>query len=93
MAAAAGPAAAASVDMELKQHFAELQAQMAETKTKMRQMESQMEGLRLACKRAAATKQQLASLAPGVATYDSLGRMFVLKDVSSIQESLDVILD
>lgn len=79
----------AAVDLELKKHFEELQTQMAETRTKMRQMDAQMEGQRLVCLRSTKTKQELAKLPSDVNTYESLGRMFVKKSLDQVNVMLD----
>lgn len=81
--------ASAAVDLELKKHFEELQTQMAETRTKMRQMDAQMDGLRIAGKRAAMTKKQVTQLTPETRTYESLGRMFVLRSRDEVNKMLD----
>lgn len=79
----------AAVDLELKKHFEELQTQMAETRTKMRQMDAQMEGQRLISLRSTKTKQELAKLSPDVNTFESLGRMFVKKSLDQVNVMLD----
>ena len=80
----------ATVDMELKKHFEELQMQMSETRSKMRQMDAQIEVLTKAAHAAEITKKEVAKLPPeGVNTYESCGRMFVLRPVSQISTMLD----
>lgn len=80
----------ATVDMELKKHFEELQMQMGETRAKMRQMDSQIELLSKAAQSAEITKKEVSKLpVEGINTYESVGRMFVLRPVPQISAMLE----
>ena len=80
----------ATVDMELRKHFEELQIQMAETRSKMRSMDTQVETLKKVGQHASLTKKEVSSISDQkVKTYESCGRMFVLRTQNQINEMLD----
>lgn len=79
----------ANVDLELKKHFEELQIQVMETRTKMRQIDVQVEGLKRTCQHSTITKREVAAVPSGVNTFESVGRMFVKRPVDDVQKMLD----
>lgn len=78
----------ASVDLELKKHFEELQIQVQDSRGKMRQIDGQIDALKKSCTHSGITRNEISGLPDGVNTYESLGRMFVLRDVKDIQSML-----
>ena len=77
------------VDLELKKHFEELQIQVQDSRGKMRQIDSQINSLKTNCAHSTITRTEILSLPEGIRTYESLGRMFVLRDVKDIQTMLE----
>ncbi|KAI1283790.1 Prefoldin subunit 1 [Halotydeus destructor] len=81
--------AAVTVDLELKKHFEELQVQVIESRTKMRQLDLQVEGLKRTCQASMLTKRELSTLPEGSNTYESVGRMFIKRSLGEINNILD----
>ncbi|RWS23545.1 prefoldin subunit 1-like protein [Leptotrombidium deliense] len=79
----------AAVDLELRKQFQELQAQLLETRAKMRQIDAQMEVLRRNCQRSKLTQIEVKNFATDVNAYESIGRMFVKKPKSEIEAILE----
>jgi len=79
----------ATVDMELKKHFEELQIQMAESKSKIRSMDSQIELLKKQSLNAKITRKEMSGLSQGVKTYESCGRMFILRPLPQVNDILE----
>lgn len=77
------------VDMELKKHFEELQAQLVDTRVKMKQIDVQMDSQKKLIQHSTITKSEITGLPNDVRTYESLGRMFVLRKKSEVEEMLD----
>lgn len=77
-----------AVDLELKKHFEELQAQVVDTRVKMKQIDVQMDQQKKQITHSTITKSEIAGLPEDVRTFESLGRMFVLRRKSEIEEML-----
>lgn len=75
--------------MELKKHFEELQAQLVDTRVKMKQIDVQMDSQKKLIQHSTITKSEITGLPNDVRTYESLGRMFVLRKKSEVEEMLD----
>lgn len=78
-----------AVDLELKKHFEELQAQVVDTRVKMKQIDVQMDAQKKLITHSTITKSEIVGLPEDVRAYESLGRMFVLRKKSEIEEMLD----
>lgn len=68
-----------AVDMELKKAFTDLSIQVVTTREKMREIENQYEGAKRATLRATITSQTVGALGPEHRTWESHGRIFVLR--------------
>lgn len=77
-----------AVDLELKKHFEELQAQVVDTRVKMKQIDVQMDQQKKLITHSTITKSEITGLPEDVRTFESLGRMFVLRKKSEIEEML-----
>ncbi|XP_054161636.1 prefoldin subunit 1-like [Oppia nitens] len=80
---------ASAVDMELKKAFQELQVQVIETRNKVKQIDVQLDGLKRSSQHSKITIQELNGLPDDTKMYESIGRMFVLRDKSTINQLLD----
>lgn len=76
-------------DVELRQAFAQLQAQMVETQQRVSALEPQMAGLQRAQLHADATLQQLKMAGSGTGTenraYQPVGRAFLLQPLPELR--------
>ncbi|KAK3915343.1 Prefoldin subunit 1 [Frankliniella fusca] len=79
---------AQTVDLELKKAFAELQLKMTDTAQKLKLADLQIEGLKKSKIFSELTIQELKSLPPNTNMYESVGRMFILRDSSEITQGL-----
>ncbi|KAJ1522388.1 hypothetical protein ONE63_002676 [Megalurothrips usitatus] len=79
---------AKTVDLELKKAFAELQHKMTDTAQKLKIADIQIEGLKKSKMHTELTVKELKSMPPNTNTYESVGRMFILKDVPEITKDL-----
>uniref|UniRef100_A0A6V7LKZ9 Prefoldin subunit 1 n=1 Tax=Bracon brevicornis TaxID=1563983 RepID=A0A6V7LKZ9_9HYME len=77
-------------DEELKKAFAELQGKMVDTTQKLRLADMQIENLKRTKQHAELTIKEVATLPSATKTYESVGRMFLLDDITSIKKSLQV---
>lgn len=79
----------ATVDLELKKAFQELQMQVLETRTKMRQIDSQIELTKRSSQHTKFTSTEVQSLPDDTVTFESCGRVFIKRDRKDITELLD----
>nr|CAG4638880.1 EOG090X0LK7 [Cyclestheria hislopi] len=79
----------AQMDIELKKAFSELQQKMVETSHKVKLTDIQIDSLKRSIMHAQLTSKEISGLPSETNTYESLGRMFVLKDVNTVQKSLE----
>nr|CAG4646743.1 EOG090X0LK7 [Macrothrix elegans] len=77
------------MDMELKKAFTELQQKMVETSQKLKLADIQIETLKRTMTHAQLTEKEISQLPTETKTYESIGRMFVLKNNSEIQKNLE----
>nr|CAG4651519.1 EOG090X0LK7 [Simocephalus serrulatus] len=76
------------MDMELKKAFAELQQKMVETSQKLKLADLQIETLKRSITHAQLTDKEISQLPTDTKTYESVGRMFVLKEVTEARMNL-----
>lgn len=79
---------AKTVDLELKKAFTELQHKMTDTAQKLKIADLQIEGLKKSKTHTELTIQELKNLPPSTNTYESVGRMFILRDTPGITQDL-----
>nr|CAG4652357.1 EOG090X0LK7 [Triops cancriformis] len=79
----------AAVDIELKKAFGELQQKMIETSQKLRLSDIQIESFKRSIARSQLTDQELSALPAETHMYESVGRMFVLKDAKNIRNNIE----
>ncbi|CAG2161876.1 unnamed protein product [Oppiella nova] len=79
----------ASVDLELKKAFQELQVQVIETRNRVKQMDLQMDALKRSSQHSRITLTQLNDMPEDTLMYESVGRMFVLRHKSAINRLLE----
>nr|CAH0108227.1 unnamed protein product [Daphnia galeata] len=77
------------MDLELKKAFAELQQKMVETSQKLKLADLQIETLKRSITHAQLTDKEISQLPTDTKTYESCGRMFVLKEVPEARMNLD----
>nr|CAG4639714.1 EOG090X0LK7 [Daphnia magna] len=77
------------MDLELKKAFAELQQKMVETSQKLKLADLQIETLKRSMTHAQLTDKEISQLPTDTKTYESVGRMFVLKEVTEARLNLD----
>jgi len=80
---------AATVDMELKKAFQELQIQMIDTKNKVKQIDLQIEALKRSSQHSKITLTELNGLPEDTNLYEGVGRMFVKRDRPGINKLLE----
>ncbi|XP_076031979.1 prefoldin subunit 1 [Oratosquilla oratoria] len=80
-------------DLELKKAFGELQGKMQETNQKLRIADVQVEGLKKQIVHAQLTDKEIESLGDGTRVYESVGRMFLLRDIPKIRNNLKLKVD
>lgn len=81
---------AKTVDLELKKAFAELQHKMTDTAQKLKLADMQIEGLKKSKIHTELTVQEIKSMPPKTNTYESVGRMFILRDMPEITQDLQL---
>ncbi|XP_057379286.1 prefoldin subunit 1-like [Daphnia carinata] len=77
------------MDLELKKAFGELQQKMVETSQKLKLADLQIETLKRSMTHAQLTDKEISQLPTDTKTYESVGRMFVLKEVTEARMNLD----
>ena len=77
-----------AVDMELKKAFQDLSLQVMSTREKVRQIQSEIESTTLATNRARITSKTITSLGPQNRTYESVGRIFVLRPRDELAQKI-----
>nr|CAG4636703.1 EOG090X0LK7 [Eubosmina coregoni] len=80
---------AKQVDLELKKAFGELQQKMIETSQKLKLADMQIETLKRSMTHAQLTDKEISQLPSETKMYESVGRMFVLKESSVTRSNLD----
>lgn len=75
-----------AADVELRQAFAQLQAQMVETQQRVSALEPQMAALQRASLHADATLQQLSAAPEGTRAYHPVGRAFLLQPLDELRK-------
>lgn len=73
-----------------KEAFVELQGRLVETSTKLKQVQMQIRMKESEKKRACLTLEELAVLPPDTRTYLSVGKMFVLDDISELMKQQEL---
>ncbi|XP_026281859.1 prefoldin subunit 1 [Frankliniella occidentalis] len=81
---------AKTVDLELKKAFAELQLKMTDTAQKLKLADLQIDGLKKSKIHSELTIQELKGLPPNTNMYESVGRMFILRDAPEITQGLHI---
>ncbi|EFN79929.1 prefoldin subunit 1 [Harpegnathos saltator] len=76
-------------DQELKQAFSKLQEKMVDTSQKLKLADMQIDKLRRTKQRAELTMKEISCLPGNTRIYESVGRMFLLDDISNIKNMLD----
>ncbi|XP_014467670.1 PREDICTED: prefoldin subunit 1 [Dinoponera quadriceps] len=76
-------------DQELKQAFSKLQEKMVDTSQKLKLADIQIDKLKRTKQRAELTMKEINCLPENTRIYESVGRMFLLDDISSIKIMLD----
>jgi prefoldin subunit 1 len=71
------------------QAFAELQQKMVETSQKLKLADLQIETLKRSMTHAQLTDKEISQLPTDTKTYESVGRMFVLKEVTVARTNLE----
>ncbi|XP_026556727.1 prefoldin subunit 1 [Pseudonaja textilis] len=79
---------AASVDLELKKAFSELQAKVIETQQKVKLADIQIDQLNRTKKHAHLTDTEIMTLAEETRMYEGIGRMFILHPKEVIHNQL-----
>ncbi|GBP53983.1 Prefoldin subunit 1 [Eumeta japonica] len=77
-----------AVDLELKKAFLELQSKMSETSKKIQVIDSQLGVLKKVTQHVDITQREISSLPAETKTYESVGRMFLLTDLSEVKDNL-----
>nr|CAG4643657.1 EOG090X0LK7 [Ilyocryptus agilis] len=77
------------MDMELKKAFGELQQKIVETSQKLKLADIQIESIKRSMTHAQLTDKEIAQLPTDTKTYESVGRMFVLKEVTEVRKNLE----
>lgn len=76
------------IDMELKKAFTELQVKMVDTSKKIRNLDAQLDVLKRLVQFSELAENEMNKLPKGTKTYESVGRMFLLKDLDEIKTNL-----
>nr|CAG4649872.1 EOG090X0LK7 [Scapholeberis mucronata] len=76
------------MDIELKKAFGELQQKMVETSQKLKLADLQIETLKRSITHAQLTDKEISQLPNDTKTYESVGRMFVMKDITEARMNL-----
>ncbi|XP_015590262.1 prefoldin subunit 1 [Cephus cinctus] len=76
-------------DQELKKAFSELQEMMVDATQKLKLADVQIETLKRTKQRGELTIKEITLLPSETRTYESVGRMFLLDDISSIKSGLE----
>ncbi|KAJ0169516.1 hypothetical protein K1T71_015103 [Dendrolimus kikuchii] len=76
------------VDLELKKAFMELQVKMVDTSKKIRNLDAQLDVLKRLLEFSELAENEMKKLPNDTKTYESVGRMFLLKDLEEIKSNL-----
>lgn len=76
-------------DKELKKAFQELHEKVIDTRQKLKLADIQIEGLKRSKQRAELTLVELKTLPDKTRTFESVGRMFLLQDINTINQDLN----
>jgi len=77
------------MDLELKKAFGELQQKMVDTSQKLKLADMQIETHKRSMTHAQLTEKEIIQLPLEVNTYESLGRMFVMKESAETRKNLE----
>merc|ERR1712007_95238 len=77
------------MDVELKKAFGELQQKMVETSQKLKLADIQIDSLKRTITHAQLTDKEIGLLPAETRTYESLGRMFILRESTAVRENLN----
>lgn len=78
-----------TVDLELKKAFQELQVQVIETRGKVKQMDLQIEAMKRNSQHSRLTLNEITALPNDCLLYESVGRMFVMRNMDQVSQLLD----
>eukprot|EP00794_Sanderia_malayensis_P016847 gene16847-18546_t len=78
----------ASFDEELKKAFRELQEKVINTTQQVKIAESQIIHLRRTIQHASLTDHEISMLPESTRTFESVGRMFILKSIAEVRENI-----
>ncbi|XP_053677159.1 prefoldin subunit 1 [Anopheles nili] len=76
------------MDLELRKAFLEMQVNKIESTKKIHLLDMKTDSLKLSKQRVEVTNRHISGLAPDTRVYASVGRMYVLNDVSSLTSQL-----
>lgn len=76
-------------DEELKKAFQELHEKVIDTRQKLKLADIQIESLKRSKQRAELTLVELKTLPEKTRTFESVGRMFLLQDIDTINQDLN----
>ncbi|KAG8439112.1 hypothetical protein GDO86_005357 [Hymenochirus boettgeri] len=79
---------AATVDLELKKAFTELQAKVVDTQQKVKLADLQIDQLNRTKKHSLLTDQEIMTLPDSTPMYEGVGRMFILQTKDKIHSQL-----
>lgn len=77
------------VDLELKKAFLELQVKMIETSKKINEIDTEKSALNRLLEQVQLNSLGMASVTEGTKTYESVGRMFLNRDVEKLRKRFD----
>ena len=78
----------AEVDLELKRLFTDFQMKILETRSKVKQIENNIESLQRCSQKSNLTEMELKTIPETVNTYQSVGRLFYKSPRNNIMASL-----
>ncbi|CAH0578177.1 unnamed protein product [Chrysodeixis includens] len=78
------------VDLELKKAFVELHQKMLETSEKIQIIDSQIDVLKRVMQHVDITQREISTFPPATKTYESVGRMFLLTNLSEVKNNLKI---
>ena len=81
-------AATKTVDLELKKAFTELQHKMTDTAQKLKLADMQIEGFKKSKIHTELTIHELKNMPSQTNTYESVGRMFIRRDLPDVTKDL-----
>ncbi|KAJ0183850.1 hypothetical protein K1T71_000273 [Dendrolimus kikuchii] len=76
------------IDLQLKKAFIELQVKMVETSKKIQSIDTQIGVLKRLLQHVDITQHEMGNLPSDTKTYESVGRMFVLKELDQVKLNL-----